>query len=299
MKIIVKVPATSANLGPGFDALGLALDLWNETEFTLADQFSLQIKGEGADRLARDQKNLIAHSVKKLCELAGQPMPALSICCTNRIPLGSGLGSSTAAILAGLLGANALLGSLFSQKDILNQVTEMEGHPDNVAPALLGGLVVSTMNEDKVIARKLPVKPCAVTVVLPSFDFPTQKARAILPKEIPLKDATHNLSRAVLVTEALRIGDLELLGQVMDDALHQPYRLKLIPGAVEAMQAGKKAGAAAVALSGAGPALIAFSAERDPSIGEAMKRTFASAGLRARVFELGVSEEGAKIESSE
>lgn len=295
MKIKIKVPATSANLGPGFDALGLALDLWNETEFATADEFSIEIEGEGADRLAPNRKNLILRSAQKAYDLAGQPMPPLCVRCVNRIPTGSGLGSSAAAVLTGLLGANALLGSPLSRQDILGHVTEIEGHPDNVAPALLGGLVVSTMDEGRVITHRLPVKPLAITVVLPDFEFPTRKARAVLPKEVPLKDAAYNLSRAVLAVEALRSGDLDLLGQVMDDRLHQPYRLKLIPGAVKAIEAGKQAGAAAVALSGAGPSLIAFSAEENPNIGNGIQKAFESTGLKARILQLGITEQGALV----
>jgi len=307
MKFFVKVPATSANLGPGFDALGLALDLWNETEFTTADKFVLRIAGEGAERLAPNPKNLIVRSMQRVYEMVDQKMPAVNIHCINRIPLASGLGSSAAAIITGLLGANEMLGNPFSNADILNLATELEGHPDNVAPALSGGLVACTtsysqsINECKVIARKLSIKPCAITIALPDFHFPTKQARAALPKRVSMKDAVQNISRAVLVTEAFRTGDLDLLGQVMDDALHQPYRLPLIPGALKAMDAAKKAGASAVALSGAGPSLIAFSAKQDAglpqghTIGEAMKRTFESVGLTTRLFELGVSEQGAEV----
>jgi homoserine kinase len=301
VKIIVKVPATSANLGPGFDALGLALDLWNETEFANAGKFSLRIEGEGADRLAPNPKNLIVRSARRLYDSAGKPFPTLGIRCTNRIPPGSGLGSSAAAITTGLLGANAMLGDPFSRGDILNLAAEIEGHADNVAPALLGGLVVSTTSEGRVIAQKIVAGPAgrsiSITIALPDFDFPTKKARSVLPQQVSMKDAVHNLSRVVLMTEAFRAGDLELLGRAMEDALHQPYRLPLIPGAQAAMDAAKMAGAAAAALSGAGPGLIAFSAKQDPAIGEAMRRTFESAGLRSRVFELGISEEGAQVEA--
>ncbi len=314
MKIIVKAPATSANLGPGFDSLGLALDLWNETEFTPADKFSLRIEGEGAGRLAPNQKNLIVRSMQKVYDAVGKKLPTLCIHCINRVPLASGLGSSAAAIITGLLGANAMLNNLLSNDDVLTLAAEIEGHPDNVASALLGGLVASTtsylqsMNEGKIIARKIVVgatsrrtgemtSPLRVTIVLPDFNFPTKQARAALPKHVSIKDAAHNISRAVLVTEAFRTGDLDLLGQVMDDALHQPYRLPLVPGAREAMDAAKKAGASAVALSGAGPSLIAFSANQDANIGEAMKWMFQSVGLSARIFELGISERGAEVSS--
>jgi homoserine kinase len=159
--------------------------------------------------------------------------------------------------------------------------------------------VASIVYENRVISIKLPARanrsPMHVTIVLPDFDFPTRQARAILPKQVDRKDAIYNISRAVMVTEALRTGDLDLLGKAMTDALHQPYRLPLIPGAHAAMEAGRHAGAAAVALSGAGPSLIAFSSKLDPAIGNSMKRAFEAAGLSARIFELGTSYEGAEV----
>ena len=298
-KIIIKVPATSANLGPGFDALGLALNIWNVTEIAEAGSFSLHIEGEGSKRLAHNNKNLIYRAMENVYETVKREIPALYIRCVNQIPLASGLGSSAAAILTGILGANALLGSVLTKEEILSLATEIEGHPDNIAPALCGGLVVSTMEDGKVIARPLPIIPIHITVVLPEFNFTTKQARAVLPKLVPIKDAIHNISRAVLVTEAFRTGDLVLLGQAMSDTLHQPYRLPLIPGALAAMKAGKEAGASAVALSGAGPSLIAFSAEHDARIGLAIKQGFESAGLSAQVFELGVSQEGAQVVNEE
>jgi homoserine kinase len=308
MRVHVKVPATSANLGPGFDALGLALDLWNETEFHPAESFSLLIEGEGAKRLSTNEKNLIVRSARKLYECLNKPMPALGIRCINRIPLASGLGSSAAAILTGLLGANALLGSPINNEEILNLAVEIEGHPDNVAPALLGGLVVSTMEKDRVFSQKIsisanfksaqgkhPESPLHLTVAFPELNLPTKQARAVLPDQVPMKDAVQNISRAVLMTEAFRTGNLDLLGQAMSDRLHQPYRLPLIHGAREAMEAAKEAGAAAAALSGAGPSLIAFSALRNAGIGEKMAQAFEQAGIKTRIFELVVSQKGAQI----
>ncbi len=295
MKISIKVPTTTANLGPGFDALGLALDLWNETVFD-TDQAGIVIEGEGVDSLASNKENLIISSAQKLADIAGKPLPAFGMRCVNRIPLGSGMGSSAAAIVAGVLAGNILLDLKLSNQGLLDFAALIERHPDNVAPALLGGLVVSTMNEKKVIARRLPVQACVVTIVLPEFDFPTEKARLVLHQQVALKDAVHNISRAVLVTQAFALGDFELLSQVMEDALHQPYRLPLIPGAVEAMNAAREAGAASVALSGAGPSVAAFASKQDPAIGLSMKRAFLSAGLNSRVFELGVSEQGAQVQ---
>jgi len=297
MNVLVRVPATSANLGPGFDTLGLALSLWNEVEFAPAEAFYLHIAGEGAARLRRTPGNLIVRSARKVYRMLGREMPPLRIRCLNRIPPGAGLGSSSAAILSGLLGANALLGNPLSPNEILNLASAMEGHADNVAPALLGGLVVAALARPApgLIARKLPIRSCAVTVVLPEVDFPTAQARAILPKRVALEDAVHNIGRAVLVCEALRLGDLDLLGRVMEDALHQRPRLRLIPGASEALRAARQAGAAAVALSGAGPGLIAFSSQRAPAIGSAMRQAFEAAGARARLFDLQIARQGAQV----
>ena len=302
MKIHVNVPATTANLGPGFDALGLALDLWNEATFESnrpgETGFRVTIEGEGADTLPHNEENSIAQAALQIFARAGKTCEGFHLYCLNRIPLGSGLGSSSAALLAGMLGANTLLGNPFSNEEILTFAIEAEGHPDNVAPAMLGGLVASVVNEGRAVSVRLTryenSQPFFMTVVLPNFDFPTKQARAILPKQVERTDAIYNISRAVLVTEALRRGDMDLLSVAMQDRLHQPYRLPLIPGAQTALDAARSAGAA-VALSGAGPSLIAFSERRDPQIGAAMARAFQSAGLLSRIFQLSPSYEGAEV----
>jgi len=294
MKLTIKVPATSANLGPGFDSLGLALDLWNESTFELADDFTVYVEGEGKGKLAQGRSNMIIRAAQKFAEHVRKELHPFALHCVNHIPPGSGLGSSAAATLTGLLAANVLTESNLTDDEILCLATELEGHPDNVAPALMGGLVVSTLSERKVIARKLPITPMHVTVVLPDFHFPTKEARDSLPKQVDMKDAVHNISRAVLVTEAFRKGDLSLLREAMTDKLHQSYRLKLIPSAEVAMNAMKADGASAVALSGAGPSLIAF-LKTESNAGSAAKRAFEQAGLSARIFQLGISSRGAEI----
>ena len=312
MKFVVKVPATSANLGPGFDALGLALDLWNETRLSTDvgtdarmwptdgktdKRIVVRVQGEGAGLLAPNEKNLIVRTARWLAERLGKTLPPFQAECINQIPLSSGLGSSAATILTGLLAGNALLENPLSKEEILDLASALEGHPDNAAPALLGGLVISATQEGKVIARQIPIRmDIYITIALPDFYITTKQARLALPRKVSVKNAVHNISRAVLVTEAFRTGDLNLLGKAMTDKLHQPYRLKLIPGAQSAMQAAKEAGAAAVALSGAGPSLIAFSSKAEPGIGEAMKHAFEAAGLSTRVFQLGVSGRGAEIQ---
>ena len=301
MHITIRVPATSANLGPGFDSLGLALDLWNETIITLAIEYSVQVNGEGMERLSPGENNLIIRSAQRLAEVVGKRLPPFHLDCTNRIPLSSGLGSSAAAKLTGLLGANALLGKPLLRDDILDLASEMEGHPDNVAPALLGGLIVSTTENGKVLAHKINLAADAdshihITVVLPDFHISTQQARTALPDHVTMRDAVHNISRAIMVAEAFRDRDFDLLSKAMTDTLHQPYRLSLIPGAQDAMHAAQVAGASAAAISGAGPSIIAFSSNRDPGIGESMAGAFERAGLSARTFQLKISQPGAEAQ---
>ena len=184
MNITVKVPASSANLGPGFDALGLALDLLNETTVTLAMDFSVTIHGEGAEKISRAKNNLILRAAQKCAQRVGRSLLPFHAECVNRIPMGSGLGSSAAAVLTGLLAANALMGSPLLKEEILSLASEMEEHPDNVAPALMGWLVVSTVDGDKIIARQLPIMPLEVTIVVPEFSLPTRKARAALQEQV-------------------------------------------------------------------------------------------------------------------
>src|SRR4029079_16423066 len=155
MHITIRVPATSANLGPGFDSLGLALDLWNETIVRLAIEYTVQVKGEGAEKLSPGENNLIIQSAQKLADCVGKHLPTFHAECVNQIPLSSGLGSSAAAKLTGLLAANSLLGKPLSREKVLNTAKEMEGHPDNVAPAMLAGLVVSTLNSGSVVAHRI------------------------------------------------------------------------------------------------------------------------------------------------
>ncbi len=305
--ITVHVPATTANLGPGFDSLGLALDLWNQATFELiGNGIQVEIHGEGKERLATDTRNLIAQAALKVYAITGNlPVIGLKIRCQNCIPLGSGLGSSAGAVLAGLMGANALLDNPLDQEQILDLATEMEGHPDNVAPGLFGSLVISTTlipeptdNRPPIVARRVTVPMLETAVVVPAIDLPTKKARAALPVQVAIRDAVFNIGRVALVVEALRSGDLDLLGKVMDDRLHQPYRFKLIQGADEAVQAAHDAGASAVALSGAGPGIVAFTKKGANQVVTAMINAFGAVGVNARGWVLKVAENGAWVEKN-
>jgi homoserine kinase len=300
-RIIVRTPATTANLGPGFDTFGLALDLWNEAVFCLEGQetyVDFTDSSASAGQLPTGGDNLIARSFAFLYEKQGlKPPSGVHITCTNRIPTGSGMGSSAAAVLSGLAAANTFLGNPLDQDALLGLATELEGHPDNAAAGIFGGLTVSLTEAGHIITRRFDVPPFCVALAIPCFYLPTRAARAALPECVPLKDAVYNISRAVMVVEALRNGDLDLLGQVLSDRLHQPYRFKLIPGCLSAQEAARSAGARAVALSGAGPGLLAFSAANDcPAVAQAMQQAFEAAGLACTSFVLATSRLGVQVE---
>jgi len=299
MSCRVRVPATTANIGPGFDCLGLALDLWNEVRFSLeGDRVEVTVEGPDPAGLPRDERNLVARAYLRLCEEAGKAPPAgLRIHCDIRVPMSSGLGSSSTAIVAGLLGANALTGRPFDRDRILELAADIEGHPDNVAAALLGGLTIVVQKADRLLTKKILVPEVHVALAVPDLPVSTRAARAELPTEVSMADAVFNLQRTPLVVEALRTGDYELLSQVMDDRLHQASRLKLIPGGRIAWLAAQNAGAAAVAVSGSGPSLIAFvSLATDASrIARVMAEAFVAEGVTAIPLGLAASAAGATV----
>lgn len=295
--VTIRVPAATANLGPAFDCLGLTLDLWNEATFTLAgDQLKVENEGEGAGRLPHNEKNHILSAFLRVYQQAGKTPPSgLHLRAHNRIPLSSGLGSSAAAALAGILAANALLGAPLAPDEILQLGTRIEGHADNLAAALYGGLVLVRQENGRFHAHRLEHSPLSAVVVLPEAHLSTRQARRILPTQVPLAAAVANIAHSVLVAEALRTGDIEALAAAMQDQLHHPHRLPLIPGAVEALKAARGAGAAA-ALSGAGPGLIAFvEAGRDKPVAEALRAPFAAKGISTRVYSFKTISQAAQI----
>lgn len=305
----IRVPATSANLGSGFDCIGVALDLWNTFELHLAPEqktrITVESHGEGAAQLPKDHTNVIARILfEELEEVLGQTAPGpLKIISHNSLPCGSGLGSSSTAVIAGLVFANALARRELTadnvdslKRAVLSRAVEIEGHGDNVVPALQGGLVVVTRTANgRLLTHQIPMPQQRVVVCVPEFAFLTTKARAVLPPALPRIDAIYNIGHAVLTMEALRSGDLKLLAKALDDRMHEPYRIPAIPGAIEAREAALDHGAAASCLSGAGPGIIAFTADNHEAIGQAMQDCFTNAGLKARYFILNTNESGAEI----
>ncbi len=229
--VCVRVPATTANLGPGFDCLGLALDIWNEVQFTpKGNGYHVDIEGEGDRQLAQDRSNLIFQAAEKLFKLEGVAFPqGMSLHCKNAIPVSSGLGSSASALIAGLLGAKRMLNSGISNTDLLALAADFEGHADNVAACLLGGLVAALRTEDGWMSEKIPVQPLHAVIVLPEIQLSTQEARAVLPKTVSRADAFGNIGRAVLLaTPCRRRRDLAACHASLP---LQPFRLALMPGA--------------------------------------------------------------------
>ena len=256
MAVKILVPATSANVGAGFDALGLALSLHNTV--TMEEWDKLDIMASDGSLVPTGTSNLIYRSAKAVYEQLGKPIKGLRIRQENPIPMARGLGSSSACIVAGILGANALLGNPLTKRQMLTLATSIEGHPDNVAPAMLGGFVSSVFDEGQVFtARKEINEELAFAAFIPNFKLLTEKARAALPKNVDRRDAVYNLSRAALATAAFCDGDYELLRVATKDALHQQYRLPLIPGGERVFEIAWDLGAYAVYISGAGPTIMA------------------------------------------
>lgn len=295
----LRVPATTANLGPGFDVLGLALDLWNEIEFKLSDSPSrVIVKGEGNKILLSSEYNLILRSVKNVYDHFDQKWPTnLVIECNNNIPIFSGLGSSAAAVLAGVLIANTLLGGPLTNDQLLEFCSNLEGHPDNIAPALSGGLTISIYEKKRLIVQKYKLPEWQVGIVLPDVRLSTKEARKVLPHEVNLSDAIYSLGRIPIVVDALRNHDMENLKLGMSDRLHEKHRLRLIPGAKDAIQAAKDLGAAAT-ISGSGPSLIAFAIEDHQNILQSMQSVFLDHRIKSRVFILNTTNSGAEFLSN-
>ncbi|MBM7854622.1 homoserine kinase [Desulfohalotomaculum tongense] len=294
--IRVQVPATTANLGPGFDCLGMALKLYNTVEMDETSAgLTIEVHGDGAASIPRDESNIVYKAAHKVFQHVNYNPAGLKIRLTNRVPVCRGLGSSAAAIVGGIVAANILSGGKLSKDKLLALANEMEGHPDNVAPALLGGIIAATAAEGEV--RYLYIAPPAglkTVVAVPDFQLSTKRAREVLPGQVPLQDAVFNVGRTALLVTALCQGDLSKLNYAMEDRLHQSYRASLVPGMKKVLAAARLAGARGVVLSGAGPTLIAFADENFDLIAKVMRDTFRENGIMAKVMVLEPSPVGAR-----
>lgn len=294
----VRVPGTTANCGPGFDTLGIACTIYNTLTLTLteADEISVEILGEGCGNIAVDESNICLQAIRRVMSEVNCPLRGIRLVMENTIPLARGLGSSAAAIVGGLVAANAASGKQLSDERILELATEMEGHPDNVAPALFGGITVSLMDNGRPqTMRFLPPAPLTMVVAIPEFELATKLAREVLPAAVPYQDAIYNVSRTALLAATLCQGRWEYMRLALADRLHQPYRAELVPGLQAVMDNAVAAGALGAALSGAGPCVMAFTVQDMDVIGDAMVKAFTHHGVNARYLSLSIDSEGAKI----
>ena len=302
IRAVVRVPATSANLGPGFDCLGLALDLHNTITLDAVPHPvapAVVVHGAGRDRLPRTGRNLALRAAQRVFRTATASLFVSRVTLDNAIPVGGGLGSSAAAIAGAMVAANALIADPFPPDEILRMALDLEPHPDNLAPALFGGLTVAVLTGDGrplVVALPPPAGLCAV-VLTPDRAISTHQSRAALPATVPHADAAYTVGRASLLVASLLTGRHELLGAAMDDRLHQPYRAAAYSAMPAIINAALGAGAAGAALSGSGPSILALCAGPTAAVAETMQEAATRAGLTARARELAIVAAGATVVS--
>lgn len=292
----VRVPATTANFGPGFDCMGAALELFNEIQMEFDISCHVEIKGEGEGQLPLNEDNLVYRAAQRVLSELGIDK-SLNIKCDNNIPLARGLGSSAACIAGGMMAANRLTDDKLPLKRIIELAVEMEGHPDNVLPALVGGFTISMMREGNIIYKKYALPETLLFVVgIPKFHLKTEQAREVLPRQLPLKDAVFNIGSASLLAASLATGDLENIDEFFKDRIHQPHRSKLIPGLETILAEAYNKGALGCFLSGSGPSVICLSDKDNASIiGEFIKDCFYEKGIQANYKILSPSIDGVKF----
>lgn len=310
MKVSVKVPATTANLGPGFDCMGMALPIYNTVtiEETVLPGTGIEInvisEDDKADELSLehiplDENSIIYKAVELLYNSIGQTPSELKITIHTQIPVARGLGSSASVIVGGLLAANELLGRPADEAALLSIATEVEGHPDNVTPAIVGGLVITSSEEDgSIVYKKLDwPKEWSITVCIPEYELATDISRSVLPKEVPMQDAVFNIKRMGMFVHAIHTKDSALMKLALKDKLHQPYRMKLVPGLEKITENLKhEENVLGCVLSGAGPAILVISEKNNlDKIKSIVRDTWNDLNIKAEIITLPVEENGAEI----
>ena len=314
MKVSVKVPATSANLGPGFDCMGLAIPLYYTItiEETVLPGTGVEINvlaGEDMeselhlDHIPMDENSIIYRAVELLYNSIGQTPSELKITIQSQIPIARGLGSSASVIVGGLIAANELLGRPADEVALLSIATEVEGHPDNVTPAIVGGLVITSQEDDgSIIYKKLDwPEEWHLTVCVPDYELATDISRSVLPKEVPMHDAVFNAQRMAMFVHAIHTKDDELMKLALKDKLHQPYRMKLVPG-LEKIIANLKheEDVLGTVLSGAGPSILIVSkGNSQDKIKTIVRDTWADLNVKVQIFDTTIEKQGATILTQE
>lgn len=295
--VTVKVPGTTANIGPGFDCLGAALTLHNQFRFSLAaEALEIYVTGADADRVKTDSSNLVYQSFEYLYKAIGRVPPDVRIDIEMQVPLARGLGSSATAIVGGLVGANALAGNPLSRDAVMQLAVDLEGHPDNVVPALIGGCqLAATGTSGEWVICEVPWHSAVVPIVaIPDFELSTQEARKVLPSDYSRADAIFNTAHLGLLLRGLELGREEWLRAALQDRIHQPYRQSLIPGYEAVQAAAIGAGAYGLVISGAGPTLLALtSADAAGAVEVAIADAWVAQGISVQVKPLTIDTEGA------
>ncbi len=314
MKVSVKVPATTANMGPGFDCLGMALPIYNTItiEETVLPGTGIEINVMAdtdsidqlsLDHIPSDENSIVYKAVELLYNSIGQTPSELKINIHSNIPVARGLGSSSSVIVGALIAANELLGRPADEVALLSIACEIEGHPDNITPAIVGGLVISSQEDDgSVVYRKLDwPQEWAVTVCVPDFELSTDIARSVLPSEVPMKDAIFNAKRLAMFVEAIHTKDSELMKLALQDRLHQPYRMKLVPGLDKITDKLKHFdNVLGCVLSGAGSSILIISEKNNvDKIKEVVRETWADLNIKCTLKTLSVENNGAQIISND
>jgi len=298
-RVLVRVPASTANLGPGFDTIGMALELYAWIEMAFAEETRIRMEPDHSAVIPADKSNVVYRAAQNVFAAAGEHHPELSINIRSDIPLARGLGSSASAIVGALYAANALIGGKFSDDELFQMAARMEDHPDNVGASIFGGIVVASWDGERADHIRIEPDPrLEVLLAVPEYHLATDKARSVLPERVSLKDAVFNVSHASLLVAALCSGNLPMIRRAMKDALHQPYRCPLIPGMETVLREAWRYGALGVALSGAGPTLLAFVERGDPvseRLSAFMSETMRGHGARVEMMRLRPSAEGVRI----
>lgn len=301
-KVRVRIPASTANLGPGFDTLGMALELYAWIDMAIAETTIIHLHGDQMRGIPIDKKNLVYRVAQQVFATAGVNYPELEISMYSDIPLTRGLGSSASAIIGGMYAANALAGGKLSNEQLFQLATKLEDHPDNVGASLYGGIVVASWDGQR--AHSIRIEPdhrLEVLVAIPDFYLATEKARNALPKQVLMKDAVYNVSHSSLLVAALCTGNLPAIRLAMKDALHQPYRSALIPGMELILRDADQYGALGVALSGAGPTLLALVDKNESNKTELeafLLNTLRSQNVNAQLLWLKPSAKGVELLST-
>jgi homoserine kinase len=294
----VRVPASSANLGPGFDALGLALGVYLDCRFRAADSLAITVTGRDAAAISTGPDNLIWQTALSVAADVRMPMPAIELAIDNQIPLGKGLGSSAAALTAGVVIADRLLGLGWRPPRILDEAARLEGHPDNVAACVLGSIVASAIDSGGAVrAVRLELPPrFGIALVVPDFVLPTVEARAVLPSCYTKEDAVFNVQRAALLIAALAAGSTAAFPTALEDRFHQPYRIPLVPGLADILKL-RAPGLLGCALSGAGPSILVFYERGYNEVCDLVRQIFQLHGHAAEVLLTHIADKGFELKA--